>query len=63
MESVDKLGAISIDSIFYTSEKEILMSHDASYRILDVGTIAVKTTDFDDKETEIYRNYVKVELL
>ena len=62
-ESLDKLGAISIDSIFYTSEKEILMSHDASYRILDVGTIAVKTTDFDDRETEIYRNYVKVELL
>lgn len=62
-ESVDKLGAVSIDSIIGTNEKEILMSKNAAYRILDVGTMAVKTTDYDDNETEIYRNYIKVELL
>ena len=62
-ESVNKLGAVSIDSIIGTNEKEILMSKNAAYRILDVGTMAVKTTDYDDNETEIYRNYIKVELL
>ena len=62
-ESVDRLGAISIDSIIGTNEKEILMSKNASYRILDVGTMAVKTLDHNDNETEIYRNYIKVELL
>ena len=62
-ESVDRLGAISIDSIIGTMEKEILMSKNASYRILDVGTMAVKTTDYNDNETEIYRNYIKLELL
>ena len=62
-ERVDKLGVVSIDSIIGTNEKEILMSKNASYRILDVGTMAVKTTDYDDNETEIYRNYIKVELL
>lgn len=62
-ESVDKLGAVSIDSIIGTNEKEILMSKNAAYRILDVGTMAVKTTDYDDNETEVYRNYIKVELL
>ena len=39
------------------------MSKNASYRILDVGTMAVKTLDHNDNETEIYRNYIKVELL
>ncbi len=62
-ESMDALGAISIDSILETNEKEILMSKNATYRILDVGTIAVKMTDYDDEEIELYRNYVKVELL
>lgn len=62
-ESVDQLGAMSIDSIVGTNEKEILMSKKAAYRILDVGTMAVKTTDSNDNETEIYRNYIKVELL
>ncbi len=62
-ESMDALGAFSIDSILGTNEKEILMSRNASYRILDVGTIAVNKTDYDGEETELYRNYVKVELL
>ena len=62
-ESIDSLGAISIDSILGTNEKEILMSRNASYRILDVGTMAVNTTDYDVEEKEFYRNYVKLELL
>ena len=62
-ESMDALGAISIDSIIGTNEKEILMSRNASYRILDVGTMAVNITDYDGEEKELYRNYVKVELL
>ncbi len=62
-ESAGQLGAMSLDSIVGTNEKEILMSKNASYRILDVGTMAVKTTDHNDNETEIYRNYIKVELL
>ena len=62
-ESIDSLGAISIDSILGTNEKEILMSRNASYRILDVGTMAVNTTDYDVEEKEFYKNYVKLELL
>ena len=50
-------------AIIGTMEKEILMSKNASYRILDVGTITVKLQDYDDSETEEIRSYVKVELL
>ena len=62
-ESMDRLGAVSIDSIIGTNEKEILMAKNATYRILEVGTMAVKTTDSYNNETEINRNYIKVELL
>lgn len=62
-ESIDRLGAMSIDSIIGTNENEILLSKNASYRILDVGTMAVMTDDSNNNQKEIYRNYVKVELL
>lgn len=62
-ESINNLGAVSIDSIAPTVEKEVLMSSNAAYRILDVGTMAVDTNDSHDGSTQVYRNYVKVELL
>ena len=61
-ESMDKLGAVSIDSIIHTNEKEILMCCGATYQILDVGTMEITVTDWEGNESTIYRNYVTVVL-
>ena len=61
-DSMDRLGAVSIDSILFTNEKEILMSGGAQYRILDVGTMEIPSEDDEGNATTIYRNYVIVEL-
>ncbi len=58
-EKINELGAVSIDSISHSNEKEVLMSKNATYRILDVGTMELT----DSNEKKIYRNYVKVELI
>ncbi|MBQ3387555.1 MAG: leucine-rich repeat protein [Eggerthellaceae bacterium] len=60
--SMDSLGAISIDSFLYTNEKEILMCGGAQYKILDVGTMEVPTSDYEETGAVLYRNYVIVEL-
>ncbi len=62
-EKLSAQGAISIDSIINTNEKEILMADNAKYRVLDVGTIDVEKKDSSDAEDVLRRNYVKVELL
>ena len=62
-EAMESLGALSIDSFIHTAEKEILMCADAQYRILDVGIMAVETTDDTEQPCTLYRNYVTVELL
>ena len=62
-ENIDKLGAFSIDSVTNTGENEILMSKNATYRILDVGTMAVQTQHSYNQGKVLYRNYIKVELL
>ncbi len=62
-EAMEDLGAVCIDAIAYSTEKEILMANNASYRILDVGTFAVPYTDEEGNEQAFYRDYVKVELL
>ena len=62
-EHIDKLGAFSIDSVTNTGENEILMSKNATYRILDVGTMAVQTQHSYNQGKVLYRNYIKVELL
>ena len=61
-DSMDRLGVVSIDSILFTNEKEILMSGGAQYRILDVGTMEIPSEDDEGNATTIYRNYVIVEL-
>ena len=62
-EAMEDLGAISIDSFIHTNEKEILMCENAEYRLLDVGTMAVESTDSEGQLLTLYRNYVTVELL
>ena len=62
-EAMNRLGAVSIDSLIASNEKEILMSEEASYRILDVGVMSIETEDYEGNSTNIYRNYIKVELL
>lgn len=61
--AMEDLGAISIDSFLHTSENEILMCANASYRLLDVGTMAVEGLDEEEQPRTYYRNYVTVELL
>ena len=53
---------MSIDSILFTNEKEILMCGGAQYKVLDVGTMEVASEDDAGNPTTIYRNYVIVEL-
>ena len=61
-DSMDRLGAVSIDSILFTNEKEILMCGGAEYKILDVGTMEIPSEDDEGNQVTIYRNYVIVEL-
>lgn len=63
-EAVEQLGAICIDAVARSSEKEILMNARAQYRILDVGNMAISIQEPWDPEPSVcYRGYVKVELL
>lgn len=63
-EAMEGLGAICIDAVVSSSEKEILMDANARYRILDVGNMAITQQDpWDETPTTLYRGYVKVELL
>ncbi|MBQ1617453.1 MAG: leucine-rich repeat domain-containing protein, partial [Ruminococcus sp.] len=63
-ETMDDLGAVCIDAVVHSQEKEILMNHNARYRILDVGNIAIQHQEpWEDEPTTLYRHYVKVELL
>ena len=59
-EAMESLGAVAIDSLIGTMEKEILMCAYAQYRILDVGTMEITPSD---GSSPLYRNYIKVELL
>ncbi len=57
-------GAICIDAIAESNEKEILMNGGARYRILDVGNMQITYQDpWEGETTELYRGYIKVELL
>ncbi|MBQ3356130.1 MAG: leucine-rich repeat protein [Oscillospiraceae bacterium] len=63
-DAVEALGAVCIDAVARSSEKEILMNANARYRILDVGNMAITHQDpWDPEPTTLYRGYVKVELL
>ena len=63
-EAMEGLGAICIDAVAASSEKEILMNSRAQYRILDVGTMAIEQqAEWDPEPTTVYRDYIKVELL
>ena len=63
-EALEGLGAVCIDAVVHSQEKEILMNHNARYRILDVGNMAIQHQNpWEDEPTTLYRHYVKVELL
>lgn len=63
-EAMESLGAVCIDAVARSSEKEILMNPNAHYRILDVGNMEIEFQDpWDDGPTVLYRSYVKVELI
>ncbi len=63
-QAMESLGAVCIDAVIHTSEKEILMNANARYRILDVGNMAITHQEpWDPEPTTLYRSYVKVELL
>ena len=63
-EAMEDLGAVCIDAVVRSSEKEILMNSNARYRILDVGNMEIQHQDpWDPESTTLYRSYVLVELL
>ena len=63
-EAMEALGALCIDAVARSSEKEILMNDHAQYRILDVGNMVIEQQEpWDPEPTLCYRGYVKVELL
>ena len=63
-EAMEDLGAVCIDAVARSSEKEILMNSNARYRILDVGNMEISQQDpWDPEPRTVYRSYVKVELL
>ena len=63
-EAMENLGAVCIDAVVHSQEKEILMNHNARYRILDVGNMAIQHQEpWEEEPTTLYRHYVKVELL
>ena len=63
-EAMERLGAVCIDAVVRSQEKEILMNFNAQYRILDVGNMAIEQQNPWNSETEtLYRHYVKVELV
>ena len=63
-EAMEALGAVCIDAMVRSSEKEILMNANAPYRILDVGNMAIERQDpWEGTSTTVYRSYVLVELL
>ena len=63
-EAMEAQGAVNIDAVAHTTEQEILMSANAQYRVLDVGTMTVTHQDPWAEEPEtLERNYVRVELL
>ena len=63
-EAMEDLGAVCIDAVARSSEKEILMNSNARYRILDVGNMEIQKQDpWDPELTTLYRSYVLVELL
>ena len=63
-EAMESLGAICIDAVVRSQEKEILMNANARYRILDVGDMVIEQKlQWDPESTTVYRHYVKVELL
>ena len=63
-EAMEALGALCIDAVSRSSEKEILMNDHAQYRILDVGNMVIEQQEpWDPEPTLCYRGYVKVELL
>ena len=63
-EAMEALGAVCIDAVAHSSEKEILMAAHANYRVLDVGTMTVTYQDpWADEPETLERNYVRVELL
>ena len=62
-EAMEELGAISIDSFIHTNEKEILMTADACYRVLDVGSMTLEEPQEEGDPVVHHKNYVRVELL
>lgn len=63
-EALESLGAVCIDAVVHSQEKEILMNFNAQYRILDVGNMAIEHQEpWESAPTTLYRHYVKVELL
>ena len=63
-EAMEDLGAICIDAVARSSEKEILINSNARYRILDVGNMEIQQQDpWDPEPRTVYRSYVLVELL
>ena len=63
-DAMESLGAVCIDAVAHSQEKEILMNANARYRILDVGNMAIEQQEpWDPEPRTLYRHYVKVELL
>lgn len=63
-EAMEAQGAVNIDAAAHSNEKEILMSANARYRVLDVGDMTVTHQDpWDDAPITETRSYIRVELL
>lgn len=63
-EAMEGLGAICVDAVVHSAEREILMNANARYRILDVGSMKIETREpWEEEPATVYRSYVKVELL
>ena len=63
-EALEAQGAVCMDAVVHSSENEILMTANARYRVLDVGTMTVTHQDpWDDAPVTEQRSYVRVELL
>ena len=61
---MEGLGAICVDAVVHSAEREILMNANARYRILDVGSMKIETREpWEEEPATVYRSYVKVELL
>ena len=63
-EALEAHGAVCMDAVVHSAEKETLLPAYASYRVLDVGEMTVTHQDpWEEEPVTEQRHYVRVELL